>query len=596
MNKSIAKNSWVIIVILIFASFLRILGVWNGYPYSFYPDEVHFVKRALSFGSMDFNPHWFHKPAFYMYLLFFEYGIYFLIGKVIGLWASASDFAVAYIKNPGPFYIIGRLTTVLFSVGSIWVTYRFGERHYKQGSGVIAALLLTLSYGHVAASQDIKADTPAMFFAIISMYFLFNYLEKANVRDLVLAAVLAGVGAATKKYPIVMLVPIILSIIIYCKNRGGIRNIFINIGIVLVMFYLAYFLCAPFNFIDPLGRKSTFGFIIGLPQKIYNVFSGVQVEHAGDFIDQKTGFWEGYIDYFKVLIAADGMGIIISSISFSGMIYLFINASKKVIIFFLFPIVFVIISVFTFPGYAEVRHQLPIYPFLAISGGAFIVFLTGDKAGREKIVLTMLVLSLCLPLYKIIERGIEVSRPDTRNIAKAWIESNIPSNTKLLMDENGPQLLINKNSINKTMEIALTADSKGQFTAHYDTYLNYQLLAAEGSIAYDIDEIRFPWWRSSEGNPGVYHAISEYDKDMGNPLKPVGVMSFEFYKENGYEYVIISSKMYVKFLKEDTNKVNNFPSFSRFYKTLFNEGQLIKGFIPEQGISRGPVIKIFKVR
>ena len=40
------------------------LGIWHSYPFSYYGDEVHFVERALSFGSFDFNPHWFHKPAF----------------------------------------------------------------------------------------------------------------------------------------------------------------------------------------------------------------------------------------------------------------------------------------------------------------------------------------------------------------------------------------------------------------------------------------------------------------------------------------------------------------------------------------------------
>ncbi len=89
------NKSNIIFLILLLAVTLRILGIWHSYPYSFYPDEAHFVKRALSFGSLDFNPHWFHKPALYMYILFFEYGLYFVIGKILGAWNSVSGFAVS---------------------------------------------------------------------------------------------------------------------------------------------------------------------------------------------------------------------------------------------------------------------------------------------------------------------------------------------------------------------------------------------------------------------------------------------------------------------------------------------------------------------
>ena len=163
--------------ILALALFLRLLGIWHGYPYSYYPDEAHFVKRALSFGSGDLNPHWFHKPAFFMYLLFFEYGLYFVFGKLVGFWQSIDEFAVSFVKNPGQFYLIGRLTLVAFSIGTIVVTFLIGERHFRGQTGLFGALLLALSYGLVAASQNVKADIPAIFFASFSTFCLLNYIE-----------------------------------------------------------------------------------------------------------------------------------------------------------------------------------------------------------------------------------------------------------------------------------------------------------------------------------------------------------------------------------------------------------------------------------
>ena len=599
MTSTTEKKYGLITAILILAAFLRILGIWHGYPYSFYPDEAHFVKRALSFGSLDFNPHWFHKPAFYMYVLFFEYGVYYVIGKIAGLWSTVSDFAVSYVKNPGPFYIIGRITTVLFSLGSILAVYRIGERYFKPGTGIVAALLLCLSFGHVAASQDIKADTPAMFCAIISMLFLLGYVKDYKLSNLILASILAGVGTATKIYSCVMLVPIVIGIIVVQRetavNIGQKMHKIIFYGcIVLIIFFTAFFICSPYHFLDPLGRQATFGFIDTTVEKINHLFGAEKTVDPESFLGERAGLFEGSISYIKVLLATKGMGII-AGISFVGLVYLLSHISKQVFIFLTYPVLFTGISIYYFPGYAEPRHQLPIYPFLVVCGGTLIAAVAGKEGLRKKIAIAILLLSLAHPLYKIIERDIHVARLDTRNLAKTWIESNIPSGAKLLMDNNGPQLLTSDKFLKEKMARALKANPSGQFTAHYGTLLNYQLLAAKDSITYDIEFIRIQWWREKEEQPGVYYATSEYDLDMGNPLKAVGVMPYRFYKKNGYDYIIVTSDKYRTFLENDSQKSIRYPSFHKFYKTLFENGLLIKEFRPEIMKSHGPIVKIFKV-
>ena len=85
------------------AEIVRLWGVGHDLPFSYYGDEQHFVKRGLSFGSGDLNPHWFHKPAFYMYILFFDYGVFYCAGWLTGFWSSVADFAVSYVLNRGRF-------------------------------------------------------------------------------------------------------------------------------------------------------------------------------------------------------------------------------------------------------------------------------------------------------------------------------------------------------------------------------------------------------------------------------------------------------------------------------------------------------------
>jgi hypothetical protein len=137
-------------------------------------------------------------------------------------------------------------------------------------------------------------------------------------------------------------------------------------------------------------------------------------------------------------------------------------------------------------------------------------------------------------------------------------------------------------------------EEKGQFTTHYDKYLQYRLEAIKNLVTYDLHEIRLPWWRSKEVQSGVHTLTTVYDKDMGNPLKPVGVEEYDYYPKNGFEYAVVHSDRYSSFLKADSTNTKRYPSFSQFYKDLFEKGTIIKEFDNENGKRPGPVVKILR--
>lgn len=581
------------------AIFVRVLGIWHSYPYSYYGDEVHFVKRALSFGSGDLNPHWFHKPAFYMYFLFFEYVIFYVVGKIFSFWQTTAEYAVFYILNPGPFYLIGRATTTLFGLGNIWLVYLIGEKHFSKNSGIIASLLLCLSFGHVVSGQSVKADVPATFFAVLSLYFLLNYCKDPQMRLLVLSSVFAGMGTATKYYPIVMIVPIVFAILTEkSKNVRTNPQVVITklkkIITILFVFYAFYFISAPYNFLDPLGRCATFESFNSLFSKVLGLLKTGRWAYISTENVASISFFDGFLDYVAKLFAAEGLGVVIVCLGILGIGYLLSTINRTTAVFLLFPSVFAFVSIFVMPGYAEPRHQVPVYPFVVVAAAAFVVKLAGSNKNRRIIIYTMLMLSLSISLYEILKRGFFVSRVDTRNIAKAWIENNIPKGSRILIDELGPQLIPNEVSIKRILNRAQTADPKGQFTAHYYEYLQYQLSAAHGSISYDIFEIRQPWWRQEELKEGVHELDTELDRDMGNPLKLVGVENYEFYVKNGFDYIVVYSDKYEVFLDSGSNRFRDFPSFRLFYSELFQKGKLVKEFSPEAGKCQGPTVKIFQ--
>jgi 4-amino-4-deoxy-L-arabinose transferase-like glycosyltransferase len=591
-----------LLLILLLAILIRLWGISHDLPYSYFPDEAHFVKRALSFGSGDLNPHWFHKPAFYMYWLFVEYGVFYVIGLLLESWSSVSEFAVAFIHNPSSFYLIGRLTTVAFSVAGIWGVYRIGERHFGKNVGLLAALFLGLTFGDVESSRSIKADIPTACFGIWSFYFLLNYLENGHRRPLILASAFAGIGTATKYYLLPMLLPLCTAALLPIKNRmvtgGSQRWIFrlALIAVVLAAFWGFYFLSSPYNFIDPLGRQWTFKpfseaisrgieFLTGEPSTIHREAWNIQ--------RGKGNLTSGMSDYIFRVFSPEGMGFVIAMFGFLGIGLILISREQKKTLFGLYAMIFLIISAWMYPGRALPRHQTPLYPFLAVAGGFMVIHLLNSSKKGRLFAYAAVLLVLLNSLFYIAPVASDLTKRDTRNIAKYWIETNIPDDTKILIDENGPPLLMNEKKIDSILKKSSTSDSNGQFTAHYDTFLQYQRLAAMERVSYEIYKIRFPWWLSKFEKYGYHELNKPFDRDHGNPLRPVGVESYSYYIENDVKYAIVHSDKYEKYFTS-SNVSRNFPEFAEFYKELFDRGILLKEFYPDRN-SRGPVVKVFRL-
>ena len=61
----------------------------------------------------------------------------------------------------------------------------------------------------------------------------------------------------------------------------------------------------------------------------------------------------------------------------------------------------------------------------------------------------------------------------------------------------------------------------------------------------------------------MHLAVFDYDKDAGNPLKPVGVERYDYYLKNCFEYAIVHSHKYKVYLCDNTRS-KNFPLVARF--------------------------------
>ena len=167
-------------LILAVALVIRLIGINWGLPYVFYPDEALIVNHAAAFGTGDPNPHFFIYPSLYMYVLFFVYGMSYVLGWLTGVFSSTNDFGGLFFNDATIFYLPGRLIAAFSGVATVALVYIYGRRAYDHRVGLIAALFLTFSIMHVEFSHYVKTHVPAGLFVMAALLNAWSVYSERN--------------------------------------------------------------------------------------------------------------------------------------------------------------------------------------------------------------------------------------------------------------------------------------------------------------------------------------------------------------------------------------------------------------------------------
>ncbi len=140
--------------VIIAAFIVRLVGLSFGLPFRYHEDEPIIVNYALSYGTGDFNPRMFNVPPLLSYILFFEYGLFYLTGSILGIFKDVKDFGYLYLNDPSIFHLIGRVTFgVIPGTLSVLFLYQLGKKVFDERTGLIAASFLAINFLHVRDSH-----------------------------------------------------------------------------------------------------------------------------------------------------------------------------------------------------------------------------------------------------------------------------------------------------------------------------------------------------------------------------------------------------------------------------------------------------------
>jgi 4-amino-4-deoxy-L-arabinose transferase-like glycosyltransferase len=541
-----------LLLVLGLACVFRLWGTWYGLPFSYYDDEYHEVMRALELGTGGFNFERTGKGGFY-FLLFLEYGFFYVCLKVLGIVDSTREFAEYFVRDPTAFYLIGRVTAALIGTFTVAAAIYFGKRAYGTTAGILAGLFLAINVLHMDLSRLIGVDVPMTMLAAIALCFALRIAEGGTRRDYLLAALFAGLATTTKLPGILLLIPLLISHGYAVANRDGTLRSWLRSP----ELWLAGATIVLLVVVTNPGLVTRFDFLSLFTQDASQSVDDMSMESADALVGTERP--NLYLYYLRAV--GDSMGWPLFGLGLISAAYALRRRTAADVILLSYAVAnYIAISSTTSEMLYYPRYALPIIFVLAILGGRGLADAMRAMSRRGAMAATVAVTILVvLPLRTSLSTAHDLTVPDTRTLAKNWFDSHIEPGSRVLVEglKIGP--LRSTVPLHETPEAILR---------------------------------RIEYWRVKEPKQAKFlelqlavHPGGGYDLEL---VRPESTQSLDEYLARGVEYFVIRPAAFT-----GTRKANF--ATVRLVKNLGSDTRvvLLKRFPGSSRLQFGPTIEIY---
>lgn len=614
----LSTTSCILSLILVLGLCLRLYSINYGLPCVVGPDEVRQVLDALSMGARkSLVPLDYTYPALHKYCLLFLFAFYYMLGSMLKMFSGVNDFVFKFLIDPGGIFLAGRLLSVFFGIAIMAPVYLLAKGFYSKRTGIIACMFSVFMFSLNIHSQWAISDIMLTFLSTCAFYYILRCVNNPEAKDYILAGVFIGAASATKYQGLYLLAPFLAAITVTVKKfvllKRLLLSLFLSFIIILFLTLLGN-LGFVFNFRESLQR------LLELKDETMGISSVDPFNH--NYFSVVRWFIRDIIRQEKLL----GLALV------GGVLYSTYKHSKEDLIF----LVFISFCLFSLIGFGFRSLHLLVYCFavLCIFGARFLdSLLSFILKERYKVSHGLICAALIIAPsgYNTVIADVKRSNPDTRILAKAWVEKNIPYGSSIAQDWYDFSVPL------QTELPALFREEK--LADYYVRYFSEDIRRrykdyARAKGVYNLIQIRHettsPVW--PEGMPA--EAITRAERI---PLLKRLYRWFNFrrlgqLKEENVSYIIISdyaynhflfdgdirkkTGLYNPFMLEDTLSSNRqaesyaeggkygllFHLAKRardFYLPLLNqetaEAELIKEIRPDNS-RLGPVIKIYRLK
>ena len=432
------KKNWPILLIVLLAFVLRIWGSWYGLPGLFVGDEKSLVGGALKmiyqqniFPVLE-DSHVFrllYYPTLIPWIYLILFAPYTIFVYLMGNFASIAELRDFFIMDPSPFFLIARIINTFFATATVWLIYLITKKIFNYRTGIIAALLYAVSFLSIHQGHFSKHWNIAMFFALLSIYFAFSVLENNNKRNYVLAGLYAGLACFS-------------------------NYLSVFYGIILV---IVHFLFNPSSWREKFFDKKLWFFVIVVLlifgfSVLVNPYDFTRIVFGEDSTATSNKSLASFLKVsFEVLKSLYYLATFIFILSILGFLILFFQDKKKFLVFIFIP--FSSVFLYYFLYHFEPRYVLFFLPILAIVAGFGLDQLIKFLKIRSNLLIGLIIFAIIfIPLKNAIVFDKILAQDDTRNLAKDWVENNIPIGSKIITNSWEFSLIRSQECINQQQQ------------------------------------------------------------------------------------------------------------------------------------------------
>lgn len=535
------------LAIVALAAVVRLQGVGWGLPQVY--EEATPLKRAWEMWgwgpnrTFDLNPHFFNYPSLVIYLQFLGQVLLYPIMKVTGMIGPPLDFRIAYAMDKTPFYLMGRTLITLLGLLTVWATYDAGRRIGGRAAGAVAALALSVSAFHIEKSQVVEVDVPLTAFVMLSFAAMVRLMDAPTRRNYILAGLFMGLATSAKYTGALLILPLLAAYLLSRRSvaspakraRVPSGHPLGNLVLALLTMIVVFVATSPFVIID----ATTFW------QHFSTEREHMRLGHFG-LSDKPT--WLFYLGE----IGSHQLGWPFAVLCVFGMAYAAVRRRRWALVFFAFIVPYAI-AISTWSMRAD-RYALPVLPMLFLFAATLMADIWrhsrvaripyGVRATGAVVVVALMCAPLAIAYGELVKRR----GSDTRTLAKAWIEANVPAGSFVVMEGYGPELF----------------GPQQLWTQDVDVRENLTRRLADEKV-YGVLPLQM--FQTMPERSEVYYDLSLYRLA---------------------DVVVTSSSIKSRYTKEP----DRFPTQSAFYDSLNSRFQKLQEFKPDGG--SGPTIAVYK--
>ena len=478
-----------LIVIFIFAIWIRFLGVYPGFPAN-HPDEPTIygsVSRIIL--HADFKPVLYSYgellPELYAIFVFLFFMPIVLLKSIVlnfgqifdqGLFPFFDNFRHSELLTGQNFLYWSRYLTSILGAVTVIVIYKLGTKLFNKWTGLLAAFFVAINYRHVLGSMFALADVPAGFFAALSVLVSFNLIKNRSRSSYLWAGLGLAMALSVKYFTYVIPTFFLCHIFaVFQENKlpffKKIELLFLNKNLIISLFFCVglFFTINPYIAFD----FNTFIREYRYDAERFGVTSPIQQL-------LNYNYHKSLLPLYYLVRYSLGEPLIIAIIS--GFLYGLIRKLKSTLILsssiLPFLMIFIIIAAPSSP-----RYYASIVPLLLLFPAFMIVDLSQIITNRKLRFLLIIFLTLVVGSGSLKDSyltSLYFSSEQNQVSSLTWLEKNLPNDSLVAVSAANLPLRKNIKEVDINPQILSMQELKENkvkwivISSHYTSLANSQ--------------------------------------------------------------------------------------------------------------------------